>query len=253
MSGDSSNPRQSAWIVIAMRAVIAVPAALTLSTVRSPSKLQVLNPDPSPHGYTGSLLLFIVPIAVIAFWFLPAEEVRIPRRAFWRTIAVLVPLGCILDLVFARWFFFFPNRSATPAASFFPTARPFFKLACLGPDTVLDRPGEPSLGSNPRHSLRMVGLPAKADDRTVHRRLVWAADRGGMRLDSNNVCHSNCLRGRQAVPGLGQNRAGRVSCIQEIRADRTPTGSRCTAMSECFCVAFYGKGSARCQELEYGS
>jgi hypothetical protein len=97
---------------MAMLVMIAVPAAITLHTVRTPGKL-LLNPNPSPHGYTWSLLLFIVPIVVIAFWFLPAENVRIPRRAFWRTIAVLVPLGCLLDLIFAQWFFFFPNRAAT--------------------------------------------------------------------------------------------------------------------------------------------
>lgn len=112
MSGRPSNPRQSAWIVIAMLVMIAVPAAITLHTVRTPGQL-LLSPDPSPHGYSWSLLLFIVPIVVIAFWFLPAENVRIPRRAFWWTIAVLVPLGCLLDLIFAQWFFFFPNQSAT--------------------------------------------------------------------------------------------------------------------------------------------
>jgi hypothetical protein len=95
-----------------MLAMIVVPAAITLNTVRSPGKLQV-GTNPSPYGYTWSLLLFIVPIITIAFWFLPGEKVRIPRRAFWWTIAVLVPLGFALDFVFAQWFFIFPNRGAT--------------------------------------------------------------------------------------------------------------------------------------------
>jgi hypothetical protein len=112
VSGSPQNARQSAWIVIAMLAMVVIPAAIALHTVRSPGILQV-DPNASPYGYTWSLLLFVVPIVVIAFWFLPAENVTIPKRAFWRTIAVLVPLGCLLDLIFAQWFFYFPNRTAT--------------------------------------------------------------------------------------------------------------------------------------------
>ena len=112
-SGTDPSPRLSAWIVAAMVAMIAVPAALTLHSVRSPGTLQVLSSNPTPDGYTSSLLLFIVPIVVIAFWFLPAEGVEIPQRAFWWTIGVLVPVGFGLDFFFARWFFVFPNSGAT--------------------------------------------------------------------------------------------------------------------------------------------
>ena len=107
------NPRLSAWIVVAMVGMVAVPAAVTLLTVKSAGTLQISSPNPTPHGYTWSLLLFIVPIVVIGFWFLPAEGVEIPRRAFWRTIAVLVPLGFGLDFFFAHRFFVFPNAGAT--------------------------------------------------------------------------------------------------------------------------------------------
>jgi hypothetical protein len=67
----------------------------------------------TPHGYTLSLLLFIVPILVIAGWLLPSEELHIPRRAFRWTLVVLVPLGFLLDFVFARWFFRYSNLGAT--------------------------------------------------------------------------------------------------------------------------------------------
>jgi hypothetical protein len=113
VSGRDPSPRLSAWIVVAMVAMIAVPAAITLRTVNSPGTLQVLNFNPTPHGYTWSLLLFVVPIVVIAFWFLPGEGVEIPRRAFWRTIGILVPIGFGLDFFFAHRFFVFPNRGAT--------------------------------------------------------------------------------------------------------------------------------------------
>lgn len=95
-----------------MLAMVVVPAALTLRSVSAPGTLQ-LGPNPSPHGYTWSLLLFIVPIVVIAGWFLPSEGREIPQRAFWRTIGILVPLGFALDAFCARWFFCFPNPQAT--------------------------------------------------------------------------------------------------------------------------------------------
>ncbi len=96
-----------------MLAMIAVPAGITLHTVHTPAVVQIPGPNPTPYGYTWSLLLFVVPIVVIAGWFLPDEKVRTPRRAFWRTIAILVPIGCGLDVFCANRFFVFPNASAT--------------------------------------------------------------------------------------------------------------------------------------------
>ena len=113
VSGRDPSPRLSGWIVAAMLAMIAIPATITLRTITSPGRLQVSSSNPTPHGYTWSLLLFAVPIVVIAFWFLPSEGVEIPRRAFWRTIAILVPIGFGLDFFFAQRFFVFPNAGAT--------------------------------------------------------------------------------------------------------------------------------------------
>ncbi len=108
----SPSPTIAAGIVVGMLAMVVIPAALTLHSVSSPGKLNV-GADASPHGYTWSLLLFIVPILVIGLWFLPSEGLEIPQRAFWRTIGILVPLGWMLDVIFARWFFTFPNPKAT--------------------------------------------------------------------------------------------------------------------------------------------
>jgi hypothetical protein len=116
----SPKPTVAAWIVIGMLAMIVIPAAMTLHSVSSPGTLNV-GPDPSPHGYTWSLLLFIVPILAITLWFLPSEGLEIPQRAFWRTMSILVPLGWLLDIIFAQWFFCFPNPKATlgvPAPAF---------------------------------------------------------------------------------------------------------------------------------------
>jgi hypothetical protein len=106
------SSRVSAGIVIGMLAMMVVPATIALRSVRVPGALQV-QPNATPHGYTWSLLLFIVPIIGIAGWFLPSEGLEVPHKAFWRTLGILVPIGCLLDFVFAQWFFSFPNPDAT--------------------------------------------------------------------------------------------------------------------------------------------
>jgi hypothetical protein len=114
-----TNPRAgpsvalAPWLVAAMLAMVVVPATLTLRTVISPATLQNASSNPTPFGYTWSLLLFIVPILVIGFWFVPQEGVKIPKQSFWRTIGILVPGGCALDFFFAGHFFTFPNAGAT--------------------------------------------------------------------------------------------------------------------------------------------
>lgn len=111
-SHGSPGPTLAAGIVIGMLVMMVIPAAIALHSVSDPGKLQ-LAPNPSPHGYTWSLALFIFPILAIAFWFLPSEGLEIPQRSFWRTIWILVPLGWLLDIFFAHCFFTFPNTQAT--------------------------------------------------------------------------------------------------------------------------------------------
>src|SRR6185437_10978401 len=80
--GDGS-PRSSFLTVLLILAMLAGPAALTLHRVRVPAVVDVAFQNPSPYGYTVSLLLFIVPI------------------------------GVILDFFFAHLFLTFPNPAAT--------------------------------------------------------------------------------------------------------------------------------------------
>src|SRR5437763_16461675 len=110
----SPRPAIAAAIVTGMLAMMVIPAAITLHSVRTPGILQV-QANASPHGYTWSLLLFIIPICMIALWFLPSEGLEIPQRAFWRTIWILVPSGWLLDFLCARWVFLFPHSRATLA------------------------------------------------------------------------------------------------------------------------------------------
>ncbi len=69
--------------------------------------------NPSPYGYTVSLLLFIVPILTVGLWLVPQDGVQISKAAFVRSLAVLFPSGVILDFFFAHLFFVFPNAKAT--------------------------------------------------------------------------------------------------------------------------------------------
>ncbi len=113
MREDHPSPRLSAWLVAAMLAIIAIPAGITLHTVRVPATIEITSANPTPHGYSFSLLLFVVPIVVIGGWFVPSEQVRIPKRAFWQTLLLLVPVGFGLDFFFANRFFVYPNAGAT--------------------------------------------------------------------------------------------------------------------------------------------
>lgn len=104
---------QAFQVVFVIAAVLVLPAALTLRTVLDPGVLQVNSPNPTPRGYTWSLLLFLVPLAVLAVWFARRSDLQLARRAFVRTVAVLVSLGVLLDLLFGNAFFVFPNPQAT--------------------------------------------------------------------------------------------------------------------------------------------
>lgn len=118
------SPTICTAIVIAMLAMIIIPAAITLQTVRIPAPLTPVNQNATPYGYTVSLLLFIIPILCIAGWLLPGEGLHLPRRAFGWTIAILVPFGYMLDLVFAQWFFEYPNVGATLGVQAFAFGKP---------------------------------------------------------------------------------------------------------------------------------
>jgi hypothetical protein len=107
------EPIQAFRIVFLIAGILVVSATLTLQSVQHPGVLQVSADNPTPHGYTWSLLLFIVPLMVLSWWFVCHSDVRLVRQAFWRTIAVLAPLGCALDLLFGNVFFTFTNYRAT--------------------------------------------------------------------------------------------------------------------------------------------
>src|SRR5213079_1329630 len=105
--------RRAFLVVFAIAAALIIPAALALRTVIHPVILQSTSDNPTPLGYTWSLLLFVIPIGALGCWFACRPDLQFPRKAFWRTIAVLAPLGFLLDLLFGNAFFTFPNKTAT--------------------------------------------------------------------------------------------------------------------------------------------
>src|SRR3989440_12036874 len=105
--------RRAFYVVFAIAAELVVPAAIALRAVIHPVILQPSSDNPTPLGYTWSLLLFIIPIAALGWWFACRPDLQFPRKAFWRTIVVLTPLGFLLDLLFGNTFFIFPNKAAT--------------------------------------------------------------------------------------------------------------------------------------------
>jgi hypothetical protein len=106
------QPRQAFQVTFVIAGLLILPAALTLRTVLDSGALQIKSSNPTPLGYTWSLLLFIVPLAVLGLWFARRHDLVLARKSFWRTIAVLAPVGFGLDLLFGNAFFTFPNRQA---------------------------------------------------------------------------------------------------------------------------------------------
>jgi hypothetical protein len=109
----NGSSRSNFLTVLLVLAMLAGPAALTLHRVRVPAVVDVAYPNPSPYGYTVSLLLFIVPIVVILGWLVPRDDVKISRKSFAITMALTIPVGVALDFFFAHLFLTFPNPAAT--------------------------------------------------------------------------------------------------------------------------------------------
>ncbi len=109
--------RDDFLVLIGMLLVIAVPAAITLHAIKTPRLPLPVPPvttdNPSPHGYTWSLLLFVFPCIALGWWVLAMHRGIPEKRAFWTTIGLMGPLWCLLDVFFGLTFFRFPNLGAS--------------------------------------------------------------------------------------------------------------------------------------------
>jgi hypothetical protein len=107
-------------VLIWMAAVLIIPFALTLRTITQPRPpYPNLQANPTPHGYTWSLSLFIVPVVLLACWLGRRWESRIQNRAFWITSFIVSGSGILLDVFFGLSFFKFPNRGAVLGLCFY--------------------------------------------------------------------------------------------------------------------------------------
>lgn len=99
--------------VVALMFILAV--AGTLAVIRIDVSQRLVDPtlDSSPLGYTFSLALFVLPCLVFGIWVCRSSRTAEQRRASLITLALLIPLGFILDLFFGRIFLRFPNVKAT--------------------------------------------------------------------------------------------------------------------------------------------
>ncbi len=120
-----TKKRVALGVVFKVIILLIIPITLTLYSVKEPAvktdapeqvylnwKL-IVQDGSTPYGYTWSLLLFIVPMLGIGWWFLTHLEYKIQKRSFWWSLAILIPLGFILDILFAHTFFIFPNVNST--------------------------------------------------------------------------------------------------------------------------------------------
>lgn len=103
---------RAAQVVTAIGLVLALPLSVTLFAVRRPGTFH-LEGASTPHGYTWSLLLFLMPLTVLGAWFVRRRDLQLQRRALWRTIPILAALGFSLDLLFGSKILDFGNREAT--------------------------------------------------------------------------------------------------------------------------------------------
>ena len=104
---------QDLLAVAVLMAMLAV--ACTLAIIRITVSQQPVDPalNPSPLGYTFSLALFVVPCLVFGVWIWRSPRTPDQRHACFLTLALLVPMGFILDLFLGRTFLRFPNLDAT--------------------------------------------------------------------------------------------------------------------------------------------
>jgi hypothetical protein len=100
--------------IMGMILVILIPFILTLRTVKNPRDLVTnLQQNPTPHGYTWSLSLFIVPVLVLSVWRSLRKDDPRKKTAFFATAVLLASAGVLLDVLFGMIFFNFKNRAAT--------------------------------------------------------------------------------------------------------------------------------------------
>jgi hypothetical protein len=109
-----SAPTGHSRIILTMALVFIAMVAVAVSTIEiAPDKVPV-HRNASPQGYTWSLSLSLLPLAVLLGWFFRVrDEHRMEWRAFGYTAAIVFVLWTTLDILLANSIFLFPNEAAT--------------------------------------------------------------------------------------------------------------------------------------------
>ncbi len=107
------DPRRDIRDLLWMVAIIGLPAVCTLATIRTRPEHARSHPDPSPYGYTVSLLLFLFPVVVLSVIHLQRHKPNVHRRALVWAAGAIASIGFVLDTVFGHAFFTFRNAGAT--------------------------------------------------------------------------------------------------------------------------------------------
>lgn len=101
------------FVLVFLIAILAITSGVALSTVRSPRAMVDISTNPSPLGYTKSLVLFLVPMVCLGYWVLRQKRAPQERKAFLITMAGLIPLAFLLDVFLGMAFFRFDYPKAT--------------------------------------------------------------------------------------------------------------------------------------------
>ena len=129
---------QDVSVLFVIIAIVVIPAMFTLNTVKLPLAASDIKLNPTPLGYTVSLLIYLVPVLALYWWFsrrcpegdgafrrnsrvvlgrllAPPREYQqdYRRSAYRRTLLTLIPIGFLLDIVFGHAFLTFANKQAT--------------------------------------------------------------------------------------------------------------------------------------------
>ena len=105
-------------VVLFLLAMVALPVALTLNSVIHPATLIQHSDNPTPYGYTISLLMFIVPMFLLSLKLKLMPALELQKRAIIITVMLLAPAGIILDILFGNTFFKFENHNAVIGITF---------------------------------------------------------------------------------------------------------------------------------------
>lgn len=108
-----TDPRRDIQALLWMVVTIALPAVLTLATINTRPEHASSVENPSPYGYTVSLLLFLFPVLVLAALHLQRHKPSVHRRALLWSAGAIASIGFVLDTIFGYTFFTFKNPNAT--------------------------------------------------------------------------------------------------------------------------------------------